>query len=532
MNAPYQYIVPQGVIVPDTSGTLAQVSAEWQQTFGADLITDPSTPQGVMITAEALARNNVINNNAALGNQINPNVAGGTFLDAIGLLTGTQRNVQQPTTVLNVTLTGVAGTTIPVGAQAQTAAGDLFQLTQTVVIPSGGTTYATFQSVAYGPIPCAANALNEIVAAVLGWETVTNNPSSTPASITTLGSTTQSDQSFRAYRLNTLAFQGLSLPEAATSALYAVPGVTSLSYRENYDDVPMGMILNVTGGTTLANTVWAMSTAQGSGTGTNGNIIIGTDAINFTENGQTVPAISPWPTAAYTTTGNISLSGLGTQGGGDWGISLTAGQIILVNNQTTASQNGLYLAASSGWSRQSSLAAGEQILGSNDGISLKPNSVYACVAGGVSTNIAAAMFENKSSGAGWNGAMFVNIVEPATGQTYTVAYDTPDIINILITVNVSGATQAQVIQAILDYQAGTVTDPSGNPSTLQGFRVGQDVSCFELAAAIATEVPGCYISSLTIALDVISPIYSSNPINIGLNQQAFTQDSFITVNVS
>lgn len=525
----YQYLTPQGVIVADTQVTQAEVVSEWQQAFGADLVTTADTPQGVMITAEALARNNVIKNNAALANQINPNIAGGVFLDAIGLLTGSQRNAQTPTVVTNVSMTGVAETQIPVGAQAKTEAGDIFQLTQATTI--NGTVYGTFQSVAFGPIPCTNGALSEIVTGILGWETVNNNQDGTPASTTTLGTTTQSDQSFRAFRLNTLAFQGIALAEAITSALYNVPGVESLSFRENYNSAPMGLITPVAGGATQSGTVWSMSTQQGAGTGTNGNILVGTDPINFTKNGQTFPGVSPWPSADFTTTGNIVLDGLGTQGGGDWAVDLEASQIILVKNQTTASQNGVYLASAGAWAREAYATNGSQILGSNDGISMLANSVYACVDGGTATDVAAALLENKSSGAAWNGGTTKNIVEPASGQTYAVSYDTPTEIGILVQVTITGATEAQVQQAILDYQAGTVTDPSGNPSNLSGFQVGQNVSPFELAGAIVTEIPGCYISNLEIAVDQDSPSYATTPIAIGLNQQAFTQLSFISVNV-
>jgi hypothetical protein len=55
--------------------------------------------------------------------------------------------------------------------------------------------------------------------------------------------------------------------------------------------------------------------------------------------------------AKYTTTGNITLSGLATQGGGDWPTSLTAGMRILVKNQTTSANNGIYLADVSTWTR-------------------------------------------------------------------------------------------------------------------------------------------------------------------------------------
>jgi len=55
--------------------------------------------------------------------------------------------------------------------------------------------------------------------------------------------------------------------------------------------------------------------------------------------------------AKYTTTGNITLSGLATQGGGDWPVALTVGMRILVKNQTSGAENGIYLASATGWAR-------------------------------------------------------------------------------------------------------------------------------------------------------------------------------------
>lgn len=49
------------------------------------------------------------------------------------------------------------------------------------------------------------------------------------------------------------------------------------------------------------------------------------------------------------TTGNITLSGLQTIDG----VSLSAGDRVLVKNQTTASQNGIYIVSSGSWSRSS-----------------------------------------------------------------------------------------------------------------------------------------------------------------------------------
>jgi hypothetical protein len=54
-----------------------------------------------------------------------------------------------------------------------------------------------------------------------------------------------------------------------------------------------------------------------------------------------------------TTTGNITLSGLSTQAGGDWASGLSAGDRILVKNQTAPENNGIYVADASTWSRSS-----------------------------------------------------------------------------------------------------------------------------------------------------------------------------------
>lgn len=58
---------------------------------------------------------------------------------------------------------------------------------------------------------------------------------------------------------------------------------------------------------------------------------------------------------AYTTTNNITLSGLATQAGGDWGSTLTAGTRILVKNQTASAENGIYAASATGWTRTSDM---------------------------------------------------------------------------------------------------------------------------------------------------------------------------------
>jgi hypothetical protein len=510
---PYQYLTASGVIVPDTSEILAGVQTTYQDVFGADLIVTPDTPQGVLITAETEAEVSTVNNNAAIANQINPNIAGGVFLDAIIALTNPAgRTSATQTLVPNVTLTGIAGTIIAEGTQAKTSTGDLFSSLSSITLDGSGNGIVDFASISTGAIPCSINALNTIVTSILGWETVTNPTAGI------LGSSTQSDQAARAYRTNTLGFQGVALPVAESSSVLSISGVTSLTYIENYNSEPVGMIISVTAGTLAG--IYSMTTSGDVAP----EIIVDTTAMNFSLSNQTLPSPNPWPIALYTTSANITLSGLSTQGGGNWPGSLTGGNIILVKNQSTASQNGVWVAAAGAWSRQAYNTSATTILGSISGISLTANAVYNCIDGGADVDIAAAILENKSSGAPWNGGTSVSIIEPASNQVYSVKFDRPTVIPVLIRVTASNGSTANIIQAVLDYAAGLING-------LKGFVIGNDVSPFEIAGAIMSEYPGYFISKIEVSLES-SVSYSTTTIPIAINQIAYTQFSYVTVIIS
>lgn len=275
--ADYDYITLNGTIVPDTAQVSQDVINEYLAAFGNDLITTPDTPQGVLISAETSSRISVAKMMAMLANQINPNIAGGVYFDAIWALTGGKRAASTPSSVI-CNLTGVASTVIPSGSQAKTSAGDIFQSTTIVTLNSLGEASVLFQSVEFGAIPAASGDLNTIVApGVLGWETITNLGDAT------LGTSTQSDESSRALRNNELALQGTALAEAMTSGLYATAGVTSVKFQENVSDitqvintitmVPHSIWACVAGGTDLdvATTILAK---KGDGANYNGSVIV------------------------------------------------------------------------------------------------------------------------------------------------------------------------------------------------------------------------------------------------------------------
>ncbi|SFN19901.1 Baseplate J-like protein [Izhakiella capsodis] len=226
----YQFIASTGVIIPDTSTLREQVENEFRDAFGQEIDLSPETPQGVLVTMEVENRDAIVRNNAELANQINPDIAGGIFLDAIWALLGGQRLPATPSFLANVEFAGVPQTLIPKGSLATTAAGDAFETTRVLIIGNEGITQGDMRSVETGAVGCGAGELVRVASSVLGWEKVSNPTGAVP------GRVAESDIRTRRRRRNTLAKNTVSIGSAITSALYDIEGVASLSYRENYTD--------------------------------------------------------------------------------------------------------------------------------------------------------------------------------------------------------------------------------------------------------------------------------------------------------
>ena len=226
----YQYVTNTGLIIPDTSDLKTQVEGEYKAVFGQDLVVTNDTPQGVLITAEVAARSNVLGQNAQVANQINPDEAGGVFLDAICALMGLERDPATFGLIPGVAVGGIPNTIIPAGSQATDTAGNLWNTVGNIQLDATGAGIIDFECDVTGPIGVNPGNLNRVVSTVLGWETVNNANAAIP------GANEQSDDALRSLRRKTLALQGISTVQAQISALYSLPGVRSLSYRENTAD--------------------------------------------------------------------------------------------------------------------------------------------------------------------------------------------------------------------------------------------------------------------------------------------------------
>lgn len=396
--ADYNYVNSTGVIVPDTSTIREQVESEWKSAFGADLPVTPETPQGVIITAEVEARDGMVRNNAEVANQINPDIAGGIWLDALWALTRGKRRGATVSKLSGVVFSGIPRTPIPAGSLANVASsGARFRTIVDLEIGSSGSVVGSMEAVEPGPVSAPAGSLTEIASTVLGWETVTN-PS--PAEI---GKSRESDVSSRRRRRQTLALQSVGPQEAIISRIYNLDGVTSLSFRENITRSP------------------------------------------------------------------LVIDGV---------------------------------------------------------VTLVPHSIYVCVDGGENIDIASALLDAKAVGPDFNGLIEVNVIEPFSGQIYSVKFDRPieRTFRARVTVKPSNLDVMTIIPDAITQGA------QGELEGDTGLEVNQDLSPFELAGYINQVEPRIFVTRVEISEDGIT--WSSSDVVIKINEVARLPKSAIQVIVA
>ena len=389
--ADYEFIEPTGVIVPDTSDTLSEVEQEWRDIFGADLVTSPETPQGAIITALAIGRDNTARNNAEVANQINPALASDIWLDTLCSLTGVQRNGATRSTIAGVKCTGVNGTVIPANSKIKSTNGDVFLTAQSVVIENNEA-FVDVIAKEVGAIQVAPHALQTIAESVLGWETVDN------VNAAVVGRLTESDEQLRARRRDRIARQSVGHNAAIIAALYDIPEVQSFTFRENYES----------------------------------------------------------------TTETI------------------------------------------------------------DGVTLKPNSIYVCINGGLDVDIAKTLKRTKSLGCGYNGNESVTISDELTRQDYVVLFDRPSAIDVLVRVTIE-STNVLADEIIKDAIVRMTRGEIKGDSELV---IGRSVSAFEIAAAINFAEPSIFVKNVELSEDGSN---WSSEIDITIQEIASIQESSIQV---
>lgn len=597
----YTYINQTGTITVDAGVILEQVAAEYQAVFGTDLIVPTSltpqgasTPQGLLIVLEALARIAAANNNAALANQINPNLAGGVYLDSLCALTGLERATATPTITL-ATLQGVEGTIIPAGSQAVVNGTDyVFETIAQLTIPPGGTlTNIEFQSVIKGAIPCPANSLI-IKSSVIGWTSIVSNIEGI------LGTETQTDEQLRYLRNYTLGLQGASTAQSIIGGVSVVPNVSSVRFLENYlsstqtiENISMvansiyvcadggynGLTSNNASFSTVIGTIGGTPTTvipAGSQAQSDNFIFQTIESVTIGGGGTvnttfqaTVPGAIPCPASSLTTI-VTPVAGWNTITNAADGSLGTIGNINGQSSSVLATITGVAATVIPAGSQASSngnvFQTLEQVtIGVGGTVDVNFYSIYTgqipCPAATLTTivtpvvgwtsitnandgtlgkesGVAQAMVAKKSAGSAFNNTQGVSPSQGVPINTIvTVPYSNQLMLvkydnpqEVLIYVIVSAKLTAGLTNAIDSIKATLISYAQGNINGYQGLTVGQNVSSFEMAGAITSTFPQVFVQNITIG-KAPNPS-TSTEITIEAYQKAILTNASISVVIS
>lgn len=203
--------------------------------------------------------------------------------------------------------------------------------------------------------------------------------------------------------------------------------------------------------------------------------------------------------------------------------SMTDAQLKNVRNQRLANQgvgsSAAIMAAAMGVANVTSVQVIENNTGATgvvNGVTFTlPSAMWVCVAGNADSNqLAQALYNAHNGGCPWDQGTSSGVpalgeggvpapngvlaTDPATGVQYYVKWTTPVLYDCYVNITVSQANSVSspgpaVQAAIMNYAGGL---EQGEP----GLTVGANVSAFEMAGAVARQLPGMYVKTCSIAV--------------------------------
>lgn len=137
------------------------------------------------------------------------------------------------------------------------------------------------------------------------------------------------------------------------------------------------------------------------------------------------------------------------------------------------------------------------------GIEIPAHSILVIADGGSDIDVATAIFNKKSSGSGYTAIAGQSVTKSVIDGSYQVSYDVtfnrPDYLDfdcsIEVRQNAYTGTAAELIEdvkkAIIDWSLNKVTG-------VDGLKIGQNVSPYEIGAAVSAQIPGLYVKNCLI----------------------------------
>jgi len=243
----------------------------------------------------------------------------------------------------------------------------------------------------------------------------------------------------------------------------ATPTNSSDAATKGYVDTADALKLNLSGGTMSGNIAMGTNKITGLGTPT-----ADADAVTKSYVDAIAQGIDAKASVVAATTTNITLSGTQTIDG----VAVIAGDRVLVKDQTTSANNGIYLCAAGSWTRTTDADAWTELVAAYtfvEGGTTNGNNGYICTvaAGGTlgSTAITFAQFSGAgqiTAGAGMVKSGNTLNVQTASSSRIVVGADEID----LASTGVSAGTYKSVTTDVY----GRITAGT-NPTTISGFGI-------------------------------------------------------------
>ena len=166
-----------------------------------------------------------------------------------------------------------------------------------------------------------------------------------------------------------------------------------------------------------------------------------------------------------------------------------------------------------------------------DDVTIPAHSVYVCVQGGNSYDVAYALYSVKSAGAGWAGDTTVTVTDETYGTSNTVKYQIPTESNFQISVdatsnaNTSADLSNDIKNTIINYFAGSYENYP--KPTIRG-----TVNPFEIATILKSQITGIAINNIQIGLvtpknHAVADIIKASAIN-GISWASVNDSTFAT----
>ncbi|BBE09472.1 Uncharacterized protein MCB1EB_1311 [Mycoavidus cysteinexigens] len=162
-------LTEQGFIIERLDANLAQLDAGFRTIYGADINTEPDSPDGQIIGLIAQIKTDLEELAESIYKALDPEAASGVWLEQRVAYAGLTRRQARHSYLRNTILTGEPGTSIPAGAALTDPHHRRWIVVTDTTLNENGSAHADLRSEALGAFPLPAHTELTLETLFLGW---------------------------------------------------------------------------------------------------------------------------------------------------------------------------------------------------------------------------------------------------------------------------------------------------------------------------------------------------------------------------